>query len=115
MPRALVIVSRRPVDLADHLMAAADVDPNLGLRTIWNGGATQICSADGAAHLTVLRTKGFDVLDDVERLLGTHFPADHAFWTELYAPLGTAGDRGLAVAQALAAAVGGDLVQSPDA
>ncbi|SEM65856.1 hypothetical protein E3O25_14655 [Cryobacterium sp. TMT1-3] len=114
MPRELVIISRRPVDLADHLVAAVEIDPNLGLRTVWNGGGTQVCAVDGTALLTVLRTKGFDVADDVERLLGASLAADQVFWTELYAPRGPAGAVGTTIAQALAATVGGTLFQRSD-
>ncbi|KFF59782.1 hypothetical protein JF66_08880 [Cryobacterium sp. MLB-32] len=110
MSRELVIVSPRPIDLADQLMAAVAIDPNLGLRTIWNGGGTQVCSEDGTALLTVLRTTGFDVADDVERLVGVAVAAEHVFWTELYAARGAAGELGQRLALALAGVVDGKLV-----
>lgn len=109
MTRELVIVSPRPIDLADHLMAAVEVDANLGLRAIWSGGGTQVCSPDGLALVTVLRTKGFDVADDVERLLGARLADKHVFWTELYAPRGAAGELGERVARALVGVVEGEL------
>ncbi|KGJ71727.1 hypothetical protein GY21_20185 [Cryobacterium roopkundense] len=109
MSRELVIVSPRPIDLADHLMAAVEIDPNLGLRSTWSGGGTQVCSADGTALVTVLVTKGFDVADDVERLLGVRLGAEQVFWTELYAPRGAEGERGELFARALAGVVDGEL------
>jgi len=109
MSRELVIVSPRPIDLADHLMAAVEIDPNLGLRSVWSGGGTQVCSADGTALVTVLTTKGFDVADDVERLLGVSLGAEQVFWTELYAPRGAEGELGERIARALAGVVEGEL------
>ncbi|MDJ0350040.1 hypothetical protein [Cryobacterium sp. PH29-G1] len=109
MSHELVILSPRPIDLADHLMAAVDIDPNLGVRTVWSGGGTQVCSADGTALVTVLATKGFDVADDVERLLGVRPDVAHAFWTELYAPRGAPGELGERIARALAGVVEGEL------
>lgn len=109
MSRELVILSPRPIDLADHLMAAVEIDPNLGVRTVWSGGGTQVCSADGTALVTVLATKGFDVADDVERLLGVRLAAGQVFWTELYAPRGASGEPGEAIARAIAGLVEGEL------
>jgi hypothetical protein len=61
MPHELIVVSARPVDVGDHLVAAVSVNPDLLVRHIWNGGATQVCSPAGEVLLTVLRSKGFDV------------------------------------------------------
>lgn len=109
MPRELIVVSSRPVDVGDHLVAAVTVDPDLELRQIWNGGATQVCSSSGEVLLTVLRSKGFDVADDVTRLTGSAPTAGQAFWTELYSPLNPGTARGFDVARALAGAAEGDL------
>jgi hypothetical protein len=109
VPHELIVVSSRPVDVGDHLVAAVAVHPDLQLRHIWNGGATQVCTADGAAVLTVLRSKGFDVPADVERLTGSAPTAAQAFWTELYSPMDPGADLGFKVARALARAAEGDL------
>lgn len=109
MPHELIVVSSRPVDVGDHLVAAVTVDPDLELRQIWNGGATQVCASTGTVLLTVLRSKGFDVAADVERLTGVA-PADgQAFWTELYSPMDQGSSLGFEVARALAQAAEGTL------
>lgn len=109
MPHELIVVSARPVDVGDHVVAAVAVNPDLLVRHIWNGGATQVLSPEGAVLLTVLRSKGFDVPDDVERLTGTAPSASQAFWTELYSPLDPGALLGVEVARALAQATEGDL------
>lgn len=109
MPHELIVVSARPVDVGDHLVAAVSVDPDLLVRHIWNGGATQVCSPAGGVLLTVLRSKGFDVATDVERLTGTAPSAGQAFWTELYSPMDQGAARGIEVARALAQAAEGEL------
>jgi hypothetical protein len=109
MPHELIVVSARPVDVGDHLVAAVSVNPDLLVRHIWNGGATQVCSPAGAVLLTVLRSKGFDVPEDVERLTGSTPTTGQAFWTELYSPMDPGADLGFDVARALAQAAEGDL------
>lgn len=109
MPHELIVVSARPVDVGDHLVAAVSVDPDLLVRQIWNGGATQVLSPAGAVLLTVLRSKGFDVPDDVERLTGAAPTVGQAFWTELYSPLDPGARLGVEVARALAQTADGDL------
>ena len=59
--------------------------------------------------MTVLRTKGFDVPDDIERLLGVALTPEQVFWTELYVPRGAAAELGELVARALAGVVEGEL------
>ncbi|PJJ65707.1 hypothetical protein [Compostimonas suwonensis] len=110
MPRELVIVSERPIEVADQVLAAVAVDPALGIRTVFDGGGTQITDAAGETILTVLRTDGVDVLSVAEALLESPLAPGEVFWTEAYLPLTAGAQAGLEVAAYLADAVAGRII-----
>lgn len=109
MPNEFVIVSPRPLDVADHLVAAVATDANAGLRSVFDGGATQVCDQHGDVLATVMTTKGMDDACDARRLLGASVDEANVFWTEGYLPL--ADDRGRGFARSLAAGVEGQLFE----
>lgn len=109
MPGEFVILSPRPVDLADHLLASVATDAQSGLRSLFDGGATQVCDERGDVIATVLTTKGMDDSTDAARLLGASVDDNHVFWTEGYLPVGDA--RGNEFARELAASVDGRLYE----
>lgn len=109
MPKEFVILSPRPVDLADHLVASVAVDPQAGLRSVFDGGATQVCGEHGDVLATIMTTKGMDDSTDAERLLGASVDETHVFWTEGYLPFDD--PRGSGFARHLADSVEGRLYE----
>lgn len=109
MPNEFVILSPRPVDVADHLLAAVATDANSGLRSLFNGGATQVCDERGEVLATVMTTKGMDDSSDAVRLLGASVDEAHVFWTEGYLPFDE--PRGSGFARHLADSVEGRLYE----
>lgn len=108
MTDEFVILSPRPIDLADQLIAAVAVDIETGFRSLFNGGANQVCDLEGAPIATVLRSKGLDVADDATRLLGAPPAEGNVFWTEGYLAAGHS--RGAEFGRALAATVEGQYI-----
>jgi hypothetical protein len=119
-----VLLTREHVDAVAVLAGAADVDPDIGVRQLWNGGALQLVDASGVVLLTLLQSRRLDVDVDARRLLGAEgrgaweATEPPLWWTEIH----TAAQppfRGTAtrVVRAIATAAGGTAAprSGPDA
>lgn len=107
MPREIVLLSPTAPDLHALLSAGAEIDPELGLRTIGGGAVHQICDADERAVLSVLQPRRVENHDEVARLLPDAPPIRvGVWWVDLLAPWGERGDIGVRIASALAARLG---------
>jgi hypothetical protein len=109
-----VVLTREHVDAVAVVAGAADVDPDIGVRQLWNGGALQLVDAGGVVLLTLLQSRRLDVDVDARRLLGAEARGawestePPLWWTEIH----TAAQppfRGTAarVVRAIATAAGG--------
>ncbi|MBF4624011.1 hypothetical protein [Clavibacter sp. VKM Ac-2872] len=89
MNREWAIVSPRPVSLAECIVGAASVDPDLGVADLWDGGAAFVSRMGAETHLTVTRSRSLEHTGDAERILGSRvsMPRDEheLYWTDLHA------------------------------
>lgn len=86
-----VVLSREHVDAVAVLAGAAEVDPDIGVRQLWNGGALQLVDAGGVVLLTLLQSRRLDVTVDARRLLGDEMAGGAwesteppLWWTEIH-------------------------------
>lgn len=117
MPRSSALFTPRPVSGDDVVAAARAVwapaadqgGAALALRSFDDGAVLQVCAGDEVL-LSVLRPRVLPRIDEVARLWpgadvsGLPSPA---FWTEAYTPWDAGGRVGIAVLDALIAAIGG--------
>jgi hypothetical protein len=90
MVTELIVVGSTPLDLLHLVTGTARVDPEFGLRSVLDDGATQIVDREGATLVTVFRCRGIEVPSEILRLVGTSSPDWH-FWTEAFVPDGAPG------------------------
>jgi len=109
VPRDIVVVTSRPPDATALVQAGLAVDPGLGVRAVEAGAYVQLVAGDGSAVVSFGHPSRVESADEIARLapgaaerLGTP-----VFWTEAWAPWGTRGDVGVAVALGLAASLDG--------
>jgi hypothetical protein len=110
----LIVLGPVPLEALHLFTGTASVDPELGLRSVLDEGATQIVDGGGATLATVFRSRGIEVPSEILRLTGSAPRPGWSFWTEAYLPSGAAADasaRGLAVVEAIAAAAGATVVR----
>jgi len=116
MPRSSALFTPRPVSGDDVVAAAravwaradAGAEP-LALRSFDDGAVLQVSAGDDVL-VSVLRPRVLPRLDEVSRLwpgADVHGLPTPAFWTEAYTPWDAAGRVGVAVLDALVAAMGG--------
>ncbi|MET3638326.1 hypothetical protein [Curtobacterium oceanosedimentum] len=86
-----VVLSPRHVDAAVVVGTAAAVDPDLGVRQLWDGSALQLTTPDGVVLLTLVQSRRLERTTDAERLLGTRSVATPSFggdeplwWTSVH-------------------------------
>jgi hypothetical protein len=84
-----VVVGARPLDVADAFTGTAAVDPDYGLRSVLDEGATQVVDTEGETLVTVFRSRGIEVPSEILRLTG-RIEAGWLFWTEAFVPDGPA-------------------------
>lgn len=105
-----VVLSPRHVDAADVVTAAAGVDPDVGIRQLWDGDALQLVAPDGVVLLTLFQSRRLERATDAARLLGTPLSggADPLWWTSVHAaalpPHGATAER---ILRAIAGGTGG--------
>ena len=86
-----VILSGQHVDAVSVLSGAAEVDPDIGVRQLWDGDALQLVDASGVVLLTLFQSRRLESTVDAERLLGQALPRplpeddDRLWWTEIHA------------------------------
>ncbi|GAA3338444.1 hypothetical protein GCM10017714_09730 [Curtobacterium pusillum] len=82
-----VVLSDQHVDAAAVLAGAAEVDPAIGIRQVWDGDAVQLVDQGGVVLLTLFQSRRLDSPVDAERLLGRPLPGDgdRLWWTEVHA------------------------------
>ncbi|OUE28863.1 hypothetical protein BFL36_01210 [Clavibacter michiganensis] len=110
MNREWAIVSPRPVSMAECIVGAASVDPDLGVADLWDGGAAFVSRIGAQTHLTVTRSRALEHTGDAERILGGPVPVpgdEHElYWTDLHA-CGWHVEEDAALVGAIAAAADG--------
>lgn len=85
MVTELIVVGGAPLDVLHLVTGVAAIDPEFGLRSVLDEGATQIVDREGATLVTVFRSRGIEVPSEILRLLGTSSP-EWQFWTEAFVP-----------------------------
>lgn len=82
-----VVLSAGHVDAVVVLAGAAEVDPAIGIRQLWDGAAVQLVDEGGDVLLTLFQSRPLDSDLDAGRLLGRPVPrADgRLWWTEVHA------------------------------
>ncbi|MET0590299.1 MAG: hypothetical protein ABWZ77_03900 [Naasia sp.] len=85
MPRETVLITAEPITAIECVAAAADVDPDLGVGRLWDGGGIQIAGQDLA--LAVLRSTTVEVRDDAARVFGLRDDEPGRWMTEAYGPV----------------------------
>jgi len=110
MPREAYLLTTEPVILEALVLAAAQVDDQLGLRALYGGAALQLIGPDDQAVLTIDNSRLLMDTIDAERVTrGLEMPGAEAWWTEATMPWGSGGDPGVAVVEGLARICGGRL------
>jgi hypothetical protein len=81
------ILTAGHVDAAAVLVGTAAVDPDVGIRQLWEGDALQLVTDDGVVLLTLFQSRRLDDPSDAERLLGHPLSTapDPLWWTEVHA------------------------------
>lgn len=124
MPRELTLVTPVPITLEALVLSAQALDPTLRIRQAEGGALIQLVDdADAAVVLSLQQPSTLQVTSEIDRLLpegsvtatiraAIHQAAERteAAWTEAFAPFGTRGELGVAVAQGLAEGLGGTCV-----
>lgn len=112
MPREMYVLSKRAVDFEALVVAGAHVDDQLALRTLYEGAAWQLVDRDDVAVLTISSSRELKPATDAARvtrgLPGAGAEVD-LWWTEATAPWGAAGEHGVAIVQALAGLIDGQV------
>lgn len=111
MPRDAVLLSPIGVNLEAVLRAAAEVDAQLQVRSLYDGAALQLVDAEGQAVITVQHSTLLANAHEVERLLpsapGVQPPL---WWSEAYIPWRDNGQPGLDILSKLGAQIGATIV-----
>ncbi|MDR1448738.1 MAG: hypothetical protein LBI84_00780 [Propionibacteriaceae bacterium] len=108
MPRDILIITRRQPDLPGLTAAALSVDPDLGVRTIAGQAVTQLCVGEQPV-LSIAPPLSVRASHETARLApDSALAATPVWWTEAWAPWGADGERGVQIAQALAARFDGE-------
>jgi hypothetical protein len=112
-----VILSDQHIDVVAVLSGAAEVDPAIGVRQLWDGDAVQLVGEDGAVLLTLFQSRRLESTLDAGRLLSWPLPGplpgdgDRLWWTEIHtaaqAPFRGAAER---IVRNIADAAGGTAV-----
>ncbi|MDW4573517.1 hypothetical protein R8Z57_12105 [Microbacterium sp. M3] len=110
MPREVIVVSRRPLDMNDRTVVHPAVAKGLHARAREHGAVTQWCRADGTAVLTMLGARGMDYPVLAAAQLGFEPAEDELFWCEGVVPFGPDAALGIEVLRGMAANVGGRVV-----
>lgn len=105
----LIVVGPKPLESLHLFAGTAAVDPAFGLRSVLDGGATQILDAAGETLATVFRSRGIEVPSEILRLTGESPRHGWTFWTEAYVP--DSSPRGMTVVEAIAAEAGSVVVR----
>ena len=87
MTREAVLTTAEPITAVECVTAAAEIDGDLGVGRLWDGGGIQIAGDDLA--LAVLRSTRLDVRDDASHLLGIREDDPGSWLTEVYGPDGS--------------------------
>lgn len=107
------ILSTGYVDAAAVLAGAAGIDPELGVRQLWDGDALQLVDTAGVVLVTLFQSRRLDSTADAVRLLGRSLPrdGDRLWWTEVHAaaqpPFRGTAER---IVRSIADAAGGTVV-----
>lgn len=82
-----VVLSDQHVDAVAVLAGAAEVDPAIGIRQLWDGDAVQLVDPAGIELLTLFQSRRLASTVDAVRLLGQPLPGDgdRLWWTEIHA------------------------------
>lgn len=110
MPRDLLILSTSAPELAAFVDAGADIAPDLRVRTLEGGAVTEVVDGRGSAVLSVQVPEYVDNTAEVARLAPWASVDGPVWWTEAWAPWGPAGDVGVDIARAFAAALGAQVI-----
>ncbi|MGJ1645486.1 hypothetical protein [Clavibacter sepedonicus] len=98
------------MSMAECIVGAASVDPELGVTDLWDGGAAFVTRIGVPTHLTVTRSRELQHTGDAERILGGSVPVpgdEHElYWTDLHA-CGWGAEEDAALVEAIAAAADG--------
>jgi len=108
MPRELLLMSERSVDLVDVLDAAMSVDADHAVHSIWDGGAMQVVASDSSALLTVMTSALVESSADAVLYRGAPWPPGGRYLTEAYIPFGS--EEGKSVVRALVASMSAHLI-----
>ncbi|WIB76417.1 hypothetical protein DEJ28_12155 [Curtobacterium sp. MCPF17_002] len=104
MPRDVLVLSTtapQPVDLVE---AGAGIAPDLRVRTLEGGAVTEIVDRRGDAVLSVQVPELVENAAEVARLAPWASVDAPVWWTEAWVPWGAAGDVGVEIVRAFAAA-----------
>ena len=87
-----VVLSPGHVDAGAVVAAAAAVDPDIGVRQLWDGDALQLLTRGGVVLLTLFQSRRLERETDAVRLLATRSPgtplfggAQPVWWTSIHA------------------------------
>jgi hypothetical protein len=105
MPRDVLILSVNEPDLAVFVEAGAGIAPDLRVRTLESGAVTEIVDRRGTAVLSVQAPELVENTAEVARLAPWATLNCPVWWTDAWAPWGPAGDVGVEIARAFAAAL----------
>jgi len=110
MPRDLLILSTSAPELAAFVDAGAGIAPDLRVRTLEGGAVTEVVDRRGSAVLSVQVPEFVENTAEVARLAPWASVDGPVWWTEAWAPWGPAGDVGVDIARAFAAALGAQVL-----
>jgi len=108
VPREIYLLSADPITVAQVAVAGVEIDPDLVLRGIANGNATQLLDAEDEAVLTIENSRkladpadALTLLPQQPRRLGALEPGE-CWWTQAVAPWSRRGTIGTRITTRLA-------------
>lgn len=110
MPRDVLIISTAEPSLAAFVDAGAGIAPDLRVRTLANGAVTEVVDRRGSAVLSLQGPEFVENAAEVARLAPWASTTGPVWWTEAWAPWGTDGEVGVAIARAFAQAIGAEVL-----
>lgn len=109
MPREVILLSAAEPSSLALVEAGADVAPELRVRTL-EQVVTEIVDDRGTAVLSVQTPERVENPAEIARLAPWATLDAPVWWTEAWVPWGSAGDVGVAIVRAFAAAIDAQLI-----
>lgn len=109
MPREVIILSAEPPSSLALVEAGADIAPDLRARTL-ERVVTEFVNDRGSAVLSVQVPERVENPAEIARLAPWATLEAPVWWTDAWVPWGAAGEVGVAIVRAFAAAVDAQLI-----